>query len=85
MSEGAALRKIGNVGQDVVNTLQNEMNQGVVLRNATNRNIGSNQLKNNMAPLVTAFKEALSQMTVEMDDVTMGKFVEKTVAKAIYS
>ena len=38
-----------------------------------------------MAPLVTAFKEALSQMTVEMDDVTMGKFVEKTVAKAIYS
>lgn len=83
--EGAALRKIGNVGQDVVNTLQNEMNQGVALTNATSRNIGSNQLKNNMAPLVTAFKDALSQMTVEMDDVTMGKFVEKTVAKAIYS
>lgn len=35
--------------------------------------------------LVSAFKTALSQMTVEMDDETMGKFVEKTVTRAIYT
>lgn len=35
--------------------------------------------------LVNSFKQALSEMTVEMDDETMGRFVERTVANAIYS
>lgn len=35
--------------------------------------------------LVNSFKQALSGMTVEMDDEKMGRFVEKTVADAIYS
>ena len=34
--------------------------------------------------LVEAFKEALSQMKIEMDDEEMGKFVDKTVSKAIF-
>lgn len=34
---------------------------------------------------VKAFKEALSDMVVEMDDENMGKFVRKTVEKAIYA
>lgn len=37
------------------------------------------------ANMVDAFKVALSQMTVEMDDEIMGKFVTKTVARAIYT
>lgn len=35
--------------------------------------------------ILSAFKEALREMTVEMDDETMGRFVEKTVANAIYN
>lgn len=35
--------------------------------------------------LVNSFKQALSEMTVEMDDETIGRFVERTVANAIYS
>ena len=35
--------------------------------------------------MVGAFKEALSQMTVELDDDKVGKFVTKTVANAIYA
>ena len=35
--------------------------------------------------LVAAFKDALSQMKVELDDEEMGRFVEKTVADAIYT
>ena len=35
--------------------------------------------------MVSAFKEALSQMMVVMDDEQMGKFVENTVARAIYA
>ena len=35
--------------------------------------------------MVSAFKQALSEMTVEMDSYEMGKFVDKTVSRAIYS
>lgn len=35
--------------------------------------------------MVSAFKTALGEMTVELDDEVAGKFVEKTVARAIYA
>ncbi len=35
--------------------------------------------------MVNAFKEALSDMKIELDDEVAGKFVEKTVARAIYT
>ena len=35
--------------------------------------------------LLMPFKEALSGMTVEMDDENMGRFIRKTVSKAIYA
>lgn len=35
--------------------------------------------------MVNAFKTALSEVVVEMDDEQMGRFVEKTVARAIYT
>lgn len=35
--------------------------------------------------MISAFKEALREVTVEMDDETMGRFVEKTVANALYT
>lgn len=35
--------------------------------------------------MISAFKEALSQMTVIMDDEQFGKFVEQTVSRAIYA
>lgn len=35
--------------------------------------------------MLNAFKEALASMKIEMDDETMGKFVDKTVARTIYS
>ena len=51
----------------------------------------ANELKDNNAgairygEVVNAFKDALAQMKVELDDEEMGKFVEKTVADAIYT
>ena len=35
--------------------------------------------------VVDAFKDALSQMTVELDDDQVGKFVIRTVENAIYT
>jgi hypothetical protein len=50
-------------------------------REATTTNITNNMYNE----LVTAFKDALSQMKVELDDEELGNFVEKTVADAIYT
>lgn len=36
-------------------------------------------------PMVKAFKEALGQMKIELDDEVAGKFIERTVTRAIYS
>ena len=49
-------------------------------REATTTNITNNMYNE----LVTAFKDALSQMKVTLDDEELGNFVEKTVADAIY-
>ena len=50
-------------------------------RESTNTNLSYNQYNE----IVRAFKDALSQMKVELDDDEMGAFVEKTVANAIYT
>jgi SLT domain-containing protein len=50
-------------------------------REATTTNITNNMYKE----LVSAFKDALSQMKVTLDDEELGNFVEKTVADAIYT
>jgi hypothetical protein len=50
-------------------------------REATTTNITNNMYNE----LVTAFKDALSQMKVTLDDEELGNFVEKTVADAIYT
>ena len=41
---------------------------------------GQSQMYN----MIEAFKEALSEMKIEMNDETMGKFVENTVSRAVY-
>ena len=35
--------------------------------------------------LIGQFKQALSQMKIEMDDITMGQFVDNTVTKLVYN
>ena len=37
------------------------------------------------ADMVSAFKQALSEMKIELDDEVAGKFVEKTVARAVFA
>lgn len=50
-----------------------------------NPNATENRYKIDYFATVNAFKEALAGMTVEMDDENMGRFVRKTVEKAIYA
>ena len=49
------------------------------------QNTSENGYRIDYVATVNAFKEALSGMTVEMDDENMGRFIRKTVSKAIYA
>ena len=40
---------------------------------------------NSFDSMVSAFKQALSEMKIEMDDEEMGKFVDKTVTRLVYN
>lgn len=48
-------------------------------------NINGNTGTNTYYDVVAAFKDALSEMKIELDDENMGKFIDKTVARTIYS
>ena len=79
------LKQVGGVGKDVLSTLSGNLSGAELSPNMNiNSNINSSAL-NNQNDMVNAFKQALSEMKIEMDDVTMAQFVDKTVAKTIYS
>lgn len=65
--------------------LQNSLLAGFGLNRTLSENLSNRNAQYEYNMLVDSFKQALSEMTIEMDDETMGKFVEKTVARAIYS
>lgn len=55
------------------------------MSDAFNVNGGISASGGNYNNMVEAFKDALSQVKIEMDDEEMGHFVDKTVTKLIYS
>ena len=67
-----------NVITDMNNSVIPDLNNDSVV---TLNNIPSTS----QLDLISAFKEALSQMKIELDDDEVGSFVEKTVANAIYT
>jgi hypothetical protein len=65
--------------------LQNSLLSGFGLNRTLNENLSNRNAQSEYNMLVDSFKQALSEVSVEMDDQIMGKFIEKTVARAIYS
>ncbi len=67
------------VTQDMQNAIPNSFD--------TDINVGSNSVAgvNSFSNMVEAFKEALSEMKIELDDEVAGRFVETTVTNAIYN
>lgn len=55
------------------------------MSDAFNVNGGISTSSGNYRNMVDAFKDALSQVKIEMDDEEMGHFVDKTVTKLIYN
>lgn len=77
------INQIKNLSSEMENALQpNLALNGLNLNETSSSNINT---LNSFNSLVEAFKLALSDMKVEMDREEMGRFVDKTVADAIYS
>ena len=93
----ATIAEIGEAGAEAVVPLENNLGWVtrvaellaksliVPLANVT-RNVNSaNSNNNSYNETVEAFKDALGQMKIVLDDEEIGDFVEKTVADAIYT
>lgn len=93
------LRAVGAFGQSVVDALNDEMSgaslqipliesqnksiwRGIGSATQTAKRVSAVESSGNM---VDAFKEALSEMKIVLDDEVAGRFVEDTVARAIYA
>ena len=82
MAEG-----IGVGFTDEMQNVEKEMQNAIPTSFDTDLNINSsvNAGATSYDNMVVAFKEALSDMKIELDDEVAGKFVERTVARAIYN
>jgi phage-related protein len=69
-----------------IKELANELNKSMLTPlNTTRTRTAEQQKLNDYNNLVSAFKTALTQVKVELDDDEVGSFVTKTVSNAIYS
>ena len=85
--EKSVLREVGSFGNTVLTTLQDELKDSVSIGLDPNINASAigNYSQDNKDNMVEAFKQALEEMKVELNGEEVGTFVEKTVARAIYS
>lgn len=84
--ERDTIRQVQSVGKHVIEALDSELNRGANIGEiAVSGNIRGTNQSSNQSNLVGAFKEALSQMKIEMNDEEMGRFVDKTVTRLVYT
>ena len=78
---------IGEGFQDEMREVTNDMQNALPTSFDTDLNVGTDMASEttNYYGMVDAFKEALSEMKIELDDETVGRFVETTVTNAIYN
>ena len=74
--------EMANVEKEMADAIPTSFDTDLSLNSALGSSEGGAY---NYDAMLNAFKEALSDMKIELDDEIAGKFVEKTVAKAIYS
>jgi hypothetical protein len=99
--EDTVLNQVEDFGENVLGALNGALDAGISTKSLQalqtaiptefDANIGMNTSRMAEAAqtadksLVGYFKQALSEMKIEMDDITMGKFVDDTVTKLVYN
>ena len=75
--EKDAIKQADALGKDVLGALNGELSSGV--------SVGVSGQASTQGSMVQAFKQALSEVEVVLDDEVAGRFVDKTVTKLIYA
>ena len=76
---------IGVGFENEMSNVAEQMQSAIPTSFDTNVSVGSSSGSVGFDSMVSAFKEALYQVKIEMDDEEMGKFVDKTVTRLVYS
>ena len=97
--EKGVLDEVSSFGNEVVDTLSNNLNNGNLKMNLGNmkatvtgainypKTTATREQNHTITSeeMVGAFKRALSEMKIELDDEVAGKFVRKTVTRAVFN
>lgn len=73
--------EMSTVTKDMQNAIPTNFETDSMINETNGNVIGTNSYFN----VVEAFKDALSQMKIELDDENMGKFIDKTVSQTIFT
>ena len=65
--------------------MQDSLLAGFGLNRTLNENLANRNAQYEYNMLVDSFKQALTEVKIELDDEVAAKFVEKTVSAAIYT
>ena len=78
---------IGEGFEDEMREVTTDMQNAIPTSFNTDLNVGTNSGSgsSNYYSMVDAFKQALSEMKIELDDEVAGRFIETTVTNAIYN
>lgn len=72
---------MNDVSKEMASSIPTEFDTTINAKNQSSSSINSSSNVN----MVQAFKEALSQMKIELDDEVAGRFVEKTITDLVYN
>ena len=88
--ENSVFKQVSSFGKNVLSTLNGSLNEGVGFPSISTGNLKASSISRataaeESADLVNSFKQALSEMKIELDDENVGKFVDKKVTRLIYT
>ena len=99
--EDSIISQVEDFGTNLINAMNGSLEEGLSinalqgLQTAIPSDLGANVSTNTIGmaeasqnannSLVSSFKQALSEMKIEMDDQEMGRFVDNTVTRLVYN
>ena len=76
---------IGVGFEDEMSDVQKQMADAIPQSFDVSASVSGSKSSGYQMDMVKAFKQALSEMKIELDDQTVGQFVDKTVSRLIYT
>lgn len=83
--EGNVISKVDSFSSDLVSAMNEGLSENIRLSGVQAKATTTGSNENFYNGLINAFKDALKDMKIELNDEEVGSFVDKTVSKLIYN